>query len=331
MGVLLKNVDSLCICIENKPSSHPLLKRAITMDALVLAGPTATGKTALALALSDVLPIEIINMDSALVYRGLDIATAKPSQEEQAKVKHHLIDIRDVTEAYSAADFARDAEQLVSEIKAKGKLPVIVGGTMLYLTAWLNGLSDLPSADAELRAELQHQWDMDSSVLYRQLQDKDPETALRLHPNDQQRVMRALEVITLTGQPLTQLQQQRKPTNHQVTVALMQPPNRAWLHERIHHRFTLMLEAGALEEAKALAAAEFDMNLPALRSVGYRQMLYYLNGALSYDEMIEQATMATRHLAKRQQTWMKKINSDVEIDASLPLIEQLSCLQSVLE
>jgi tRNA dimethylallyltransferase len=303
---------------------HPAL------DALVLAGATATGKTALALALSEQLPIEIINMDSALVYRQLDIATAKPTRAEQDKVVHHLIDIRDVTEAYSAADFARDAERLVSEIKARGKLPVVVGGTMLYLMAWLEGLSDLPSADPVLRAELQYQWQHSPEALYQRLQEQDPETAQRLHPNDPQRVMRALEVIALTGQPLSVLQKQRRPTAHRVGVVLLQPPSRAWLHERIHRRFSLMLEAGALEEARALAEAEFDMSLPALRSVGYRQMLYYLNGVLSYDEMVEQATMATRHLAKRQQTWMKKIQPLLEIEASLPLADQLALLSNVV-
>lgn len=300
------------------------------LDVLVLAGPTATGKTALALALSEQFPIEIINMDSALVYRHLDIATAKPSRAEQDKVVHHLIDIREVTDAYSAADFARDAERLVTEIKARGKLPVVVGGTMLYLTAWLDGLSDLPSADPVLRAELQYQWEQSPEVLYERLQAQDPETAQRLHPNDPQRVMRALEVIALTGQPLSVLQKQKRPTAHHVGVVLLQPPSRAWLHERIHRRFALMLEAGALAEAQALAEAEFDMNLPALRSVGYRQMLYYLNGALSYDEMVEQATMATRHLAKRQQTWMKKIQPLLEIDASLPLADQLALLSNVV-
>jgi tRNA dimethylallyltransferase len=300
------------------------------MDALILAGPTATGKTALALALAEHLPIEIINMDSALVYRGLDIATAKPTPAERAQVVHHLIDVRDVSEAYSAADFARDAERLVTEIRARGNLPVVVGGTMLYLTAWLDGLSDLPTADPVLRAELLYQWHKDPNALYQQLIEQDPETAQRLHPNDPQRVMRALEVIALTGQPLSQLQKNKRPTAHQTMLVLLQPPNRAWLHARIEQRFTLMLSAGALDEAKYLAETGLDMNLPALRSVGYRQMLYYLNGALSYEEMVEQATTATRHLAKRQQTWMKKLSPQQEIDASLPLSEQLQHLRSGL-
>jgi tRNA dimethylallyltransferase len=269
-------------------------------------------------------------MDSALVYRGLDIATAKPSAEEQARVVHHLIDVREVTDAYSAADFARDAERLVTEIKSRGKLPVVVGGTMLYLTAWLDGLSELPSADPLLRAELQRQWEVNPSQLHQQLQEKDPETAQRLHPNDPQRVMRALEVIALTGQPLSLLQQQRHPTKHQVHLVFMTPPDRAWLHERIARRFLLMLEAGALEEAKSLAEAGLDMQLPALRSVGYRQMLQYLHGEIDYEAMVEQSTIATRHLAKRQQTWMKKLVPHLEIDASLALPDQLSLLRSVV-
>jgi tRNA dimethylallyltransferase len=301
------------------------------MDALVIAGPTAAGKTALALAIADLVPCEIINMDSALVYRGMDIGTAKPSLSERSQVPHHLIDIIDPNGAYSAADFVRDVELLIPQIKARGNLPVVVGGTMLYLHSWVNGLSDLPSADEAIRARLQAQWHNDPIAMHQRLCELDPVAGQRIHPNDPQRTLRALEVIEITGKTLTEQHQQRSATQLSLKTVFIMPPSRDWLNQRMAQRFELMLAQGLLDEVRALMLdAELTALLPSMRSVGYRQAWQYLQGEIDEQQLHEQALSATRSLAKRQLTWMKKMASDLILAADLPLSEQLALLMPLL-
>ncbi len=294
------------------------------MDALVIAGPTAAGKTALALALAQQIPAEIINMDSALVYRGMDIGTAKPSLAERQQVTHHLIDVVDVTESYSAADFVADVERLVPEIKARGKLPIIVGGTLLYLHSWQQGLSDLPPADETLRAQLQQEWETDAAAMHARLCQLDPVAGQRIHPNDPQRILRALEVITLTGSSLTEQQQQRKATQLELGVVFIEPPTKPWLHERMEQRWHLMMQQGFVDEVKAvMQATHHQLDLPAMRCVGYRQVAQYLLGEIDATTMEQQALSATRSLAKRQLTWMKKMTAQLKLSADSSLQSQL--------
>lgn len=301
------------------------------MDALVIAGPTASGKTALALAMARKFPIEIINMDSALVYQGMDIGTAKPSLSEREDIPHHLIDIRSVTETYSAAEFVEDVERLIPEIRARGKLPVVVGGTILYLHSWLNGLSDLPSADAELRLSLQKEWDADPIAMHARLVSLDPVAGKRIHPNDPQRILRALEVITLTGVSLTEQQQQRSPTKLNLGVVLIEPPSKPWLHERIAQRWDQMLAQGLVEEVKqVMLQTQNDLSLPSMRCVGYRQVAQYLLGELDIIQMTSQSLSATRSLAKRQLTWMKKIPHHLSLSADMSLDTQLVAVAALL-
>jgi tRNA dimethylallyltransferase len=301
------------------------------MDALVIAGPTAAGKTALALEIAKRLPCEIINMDSALVYRGMDIGTAKPSLAERIQVPHHLIDIIDPGDSYSAADFVRDAELLIPQIQARGKLPVVVGGTMLYLHSWVNGLSDLPSADERIRARLQAEWQRDPIAMHQRLCDLDSVAGKRIHPNDPQRILRALEVIEITGLTLTEQHQQRSATQLDLKTVFIMPPTKEWLHQRMGQRFELMLAQGLLEEVRVLMAnPNLNALLPSMRSVGYRQAWQYLQGDITLAQLHEQALSATRSLAKRQLTWMKKMPSDLILDANLPLSEQLQSLMTLL-
>jgi len=280
-----------------------------------LAGPTASGKTAIALALAEVLPLEIISVDSALVYRGMDIGTAKPTPAEQAQVPHHLIDLIDPLEAYSAAQFVQDAERLITEISARGRLPLLVGGTMLYFKALIDGIDPLPAADAAVRATLDAQaaergW----PAMHARLAEVDPATAARLAPNDAQRVQRALEVWTLTGQPLSSLHRradQPAGAADHLLIAL-EPDDRAWLHRRIGQRFDQMLATGFLDEVRALRArGDLHTGLPAMRCVGYRQAWDALDAGLS-DDALQQAVRepglaATRQLAKRQLTWLRSL------------------------
>lgn len=271
-------------------------------------GPTATGKTDLALALADVLPIEIINVDSALVYRGMDIGTAKPSEAERNKVRHHLIDIIDPVEVYSAADFVEDAQRLVDEIFARDKLPVFVGGTMMYFNALQKGLARLPSASPDIRAELERQWQADPDALYQKLQQVDPTAAQRIKSADFQRISRALEVYQLTGQPLSTLQQQ---TEKRVDFDLIKfgliPQQRTQLHKKIAQRFHAMLAAGFEQEVRSLYQREdLTSELPSIRAVGYRQMWGYLAGEYDWETMVQKGIAATRQLAKRQLTWLRR-------------------------
>lgn len=283
---------------------------------VLLMGPTASGKTGLALALAERLPVEIISVDSAQIYRGMDIGTAKPAAEVRARIPHHLIDILDPREAYSAARFAADAATLIGQIRGRGRLPLLVGGTMLYFRALLHGLSELPSADPMLRARLEaeareHGW----PALHARLRILDPLTAARLHPNDQQRIQRALEIVELTGTPASELHgQTRAPmlAGRVVRLALM-PPQRSVLHERIDRRFEQMMDEGFLDEVRRLhARGDLHRDLPSVRAVGYRQLWAHLDGEVSLDAAIAQGKAATRQYAKRQITWLRS-DADVQL------------------
>ena len=293
-----------------------------TLSCLALVGPTASGKTALALEMARHWPVEIISVDSALVYRGMNIGTAKPNAAEQTQVRHHLIDIRDPLDAYSAADFARDAQALIDDIQARGRHPLLVGGTMLYFKALMDGLDELPKADARLRADIEARakergW----PALHAELAQVDPKSAARLAPRDAQRIGRALEVWHLTGQPLSALWGQARAQHDSPLTAAqlisLEPHNRAWLHARIERRFELMLAQGFLHEMQQLRArGDLHAALPSMRCVGYRQAWAWMDqlqaqGQSVTDadpiEMIRQGQAATRQLAKRQLTWLRSL------------------------
>ena len=290
-----------------------------TPKAFAILGPTAGGKTALALKIAEALPVEIISLDSALVYRDMDIGTAKPTAAELDAVPHHLIDIIPPTESYSAAEFVSDCVQLAEEIRARGRLPLIVGGTMMYFHALTEGLNDLPEADAAVRARLQEEKQQYGLAhLYQSLQTIDPETAGRLKPNDSQRIERALEVYRLTGKPLSAHFAEKAeytPPLDLCTTALI-PENRALLHENIARRFTQMLEQGFIDEMRALRQKypELTADMPSMRCVGYRQAWDYLESLTDYDTFVEKGIAATRQLAKRQLTWLRKIPLAHSID-----------------
>jgi len=289
--------------------------------AIFLMGPTASGKTDLALALADVLPCELISVDSALIYRGMDIGTAKPDRATLARYPHRLVDIRDPAESYSAAEFRADALAAMGEITARGRIPLLVGGTMLYYKTLLEGLADMPSADPAVRAELEawaaaEGWE----ALHRELDRVDPESAARIHPNDPQRLTRALEVYRVSGLSMSehrhlhrQAAQNSGPeapdaSQFPYTVAqfAIAPEQRQVLHERIARRFHLMLEQGFVEEVEALRLrGDLHAGLPSIRAVGYRQVWDYLDGRLGREEMVERGIIATRQLAKRQFTWLR--------------------------
>ncbi len=276
---------------------------------ICLYGPTAAGKTGLAIELCRQLPCDIISVDSALIYRGMDIGTAKPTAAELAQAPHRLIDICDPAESYSAAQFARDARSHIDGIIEKGRIPLLVGGTMLYFKALLEGMSQLPEADPAIRQQLQALLEeQGSDYLHSQLQLVDPVSAARIHPNDPQRLIRALEVWRSSGHSLTELSQQRRGAlPYPVWQLAVAPPDRAILHERIALRFQQMMEQGLLDEVKALRARpDLHLDLPALRCVGYRQVWQYLDGEFDYAEMIDRGIFATRQLAKRQLTWLRK-------------------------
>ena len=283
-----------------------------TPKAFAILGPTASGKTGLALRLAETLPVEIISLDSALVYRDMDIGTAKPTAAEQAAVPHHLIDIISPLEAYSAAEFVGDCVRLVNDIQARGRYPLIVGGTMMYFHALTAGLNQLPEADTATRAALQSEKAAHGlDYLYALLQQCDPETAARLQPADSQRIERALEVFRLTGKPLSRHfaeQSQFTPPLDLHTVALI-PDNRALLHEQIGKRFDTMLEQGFLDEMRMLRDKypELHADMTSMRCVGYRQAWDYLEGADDYAAFVEKGKASTRQLAKRQLTWLRKL------------------------
>lgn len=272
-------------------------------------GPTASGKTGLALALAERMPVEIISVDSAQVYRGMDIGTAKPSAELRARVPHHLVDIADPAEPYSAARFRDDALRLIGAIRARGRVPVLTGGTMLYFRALRAGLSDLPAADAAIRTRLageaaQYGW----PALHARLAQLDPASAARLHPNDAQRVQRALEIVELGGAPVAAQQAARAggALASPVVKLAVNPPDRAVLHARIRRRFLQMMDQGFLDEVRRLRArGDLTPELPSMRAVGYRQLWAHLAGECDLATAAERGIAATRQLAKRQLTWLR--------------------------
>ena len=277
--------------------------------AVFLMGPTASGKTAVAVELVQRLPLEIISVDSALVYRGMDIGTAKPDAATLALAPHRLIDIRDPGEAYSAAQFRADALREMELICASGNTPLLVGGTMLYFRALEQGLSDLPGADPEVRAQLDARAaEIGWAAMHQRLAEVDAQSAARIHPNDPQRIQRALEVYELTGVALSELCRRGSETtpNYRFLKIVLAPPEREALHRRIEARFRAMLDQGFLDEVQRLQErGDLNSQLPALRAVGYRQAWMYLRGELSADEWVERALIATRQYAKRQLTWLR--------------------------
>ncbi len=306
--------------------------------AICLMGPTASGKTDLAMALCECLPCDIISVDSAMVYRGMDVGTAKPSADELARAPHRLIDILDPAESYSAAQFRRDALREMAEISARGRIPLLVGGTMLYLKALIRGIADLPPADPALRARLVDEagrrgWD----DLYQQLQQRDPEAARGIHPNNHQRLLRALEVVLLTQRPMSALWKAPvtdggQPVDYTywqgdggstlpytvLQMALI-PQDRQLLHQRIGERFRQMLDRGLVEEVRRLRGrGDLGLEMPSMRSVGYRQVWEYLDGKFPASELHERGAAATRQLAKRQLTWLRGWQGLTQIDSESP-------------
>ena len=291
----------------------------MTLQPLCLAGPTASGKTAAALAIAQRWPVEIISVDSALVYRGMDIGTAKPAAAERAAVPHHLIDIRDPLQAYSAAEFVRDATRLIGEIQARGRRPLLVGGTMLYFKALFTGLDAMPAAHPALRAQIDAEarergW----PALHAELAQVDPVTAQRLAPNDSQRIQRALEVWRASGKPISAYHAHATDAinliaPHAAPVRVgslfsLEPQDSSWLHVRIAQRFDAMLAAGLLDEVRALRArGDLSPDLPSMRCVGYRQAWEHLNGEFDAQGLRERGIAATRQLAKRQLTWLRSM------------------------
>ena len=289
--------------------SHP--------PAIFLMGPTASGKTALAVSLVERFPLEIISVDSALVYRGMNIGSAKPDAATLARAPHHLLDIRDPTEAYSAAAFCDDALRLMADIVARGKVPLLVGGTMLYFRALLQGLDDLPRADVALRKKLEAEaaargW----PALHAELAAVDPVTAARLAPNDSQRIGRALEVFRLSGTPMSALlDRAQSELPYRVLQLALIPSDRAALHQRIAARFDAMLAEGLVDEVKSLRRTyALSPDLPAMRAVGYRQAWAYIDGEIDLNELRETGIAATRQLAKRQLTWLRSWPDVVALD-----------------
>lgn len=302
----------------------------MTKSLICVLGPTASGKSALALGLARHWPIEIITMDSAQVYRDMNIGTAKPDAQEQSVCPHHLLDIRDPSQAYSAAEFAQDAASLAAQINARGNIPVVVGGTFLYLRALLEGLHDMPSADPELRRELEQQaqqygW----AHLHAQLAEKDPQSAQKIHPNDAQRIQRALELALTHGKNRSEYWQQERQglwAGPVLKLALL-PVDREVLRTRIAQRFQDMMAQGFLDEVKALhQRGDLHADLPSIRSVGYRQLWQHLSGELSEQDAVERGVIATRQYAKRQMTWLRR-------ESSLSVLqgESASCLDQAIE
>jgi tRNA dimethylallyltransferase len=308
--------------------------------AIALAGPTASGKTAAALAIAREHDAEIVSVDSALVYRGMDIGTAKPSAAERNAAPHHLIDIRDPAQAYSAAEFATDAHRLVQEINARGKLALLAGGTMLYFKAWYEGLDAMPPADAAIRAEIEAEAaSLGWPSMHAQLAQVDAATAARLAPADSQRIQRALEVYRATGRPLSSFHGRRSAPVNDTPLYSLEPQDRAWLHDRIAQRFDAMLAAGFLEEVQALRErGDLTADLPSMRCVGYRQAWELLDEHEASGDvhpfpmhlLRERGIAATRQLAKRQLTWLRGMPQRRVIACDAPdALEQL--LQAVRE
>ena len=275
---------------------------------ICLMGPTASGKTALAMALCDALPCDIVSVDSALIYRDMDIGTAKPTAEELAKYPHRLINLRDATQSYSAADFCHDALAEIEKIRANNRIPLLVGGTMMYFKSLIDGISPLPAANSDIRQQIEAEAELNGwQALHEQLQEVDDVSAKRIHPNDPQRITRALEVFRLTGKSLTQLTEIKgaKLEGNVIQLAIT-PQERSTLHARIELRYQQMIEQGFEQEViKLKTRDDLHENLPSIRCVGYRQMWQYLNGEFDHKEMVFRGVCATRQLAKRQLTWLR--------------------------
>jgi tRNA dimethylallyltransferase len=292
-------------------------------DALLIAGPTASGKSGLALRLAELMPAELISVDSAQVYRGFDIGSAKPSRSLRDRIPHHLIDIRNPEDTYSAGEFVTDALQAIETIRARGRLPILVGGTMLYFNALIRGIARLPTADPDIRRAI----DADAAVrgwpaVHTELLAVDPMAAAKIHPNDAQRIQRALEVYRATGRPISEWQRETsaRHTWRFSRLALV-PTDRAWLHERIEQRFRQMMQEGFLEEVRALRArSSLAPEAPSLRAVGYRQLWAHLVGEIDLPTAVARAVVATRQLAKRQLTW---IHADPDWEGLDPQREDL--------
>lgn len=298
-------------------------------SAIFLMGPTASGKTGVAIDLVRTMPIEIISVDSAMVYRDMNIGTAKPDTAILAVAPHHLIDIRDPTGAYSAAAFRNDALRLMKNISNRGNIPLLVGGTMLYFRALQNGLSDLPIADAAVRAELdaliaQH----GIAYLHQQLAAVDAETATRLAPNDTQRIQRAMEIYRITGKPMSKLLKQKTgdPLPYRTINIALTPSDRSILHQRITMRFKQMMKQGLIEEVRSLRE-RYDLhpNFPSMRCVGYRQVWKFLDGEINEAQLFETGLAATRQLAKRQLTWLRSTPNLIKIDCLSANLTQQVC------
>ncbi|WP_241571637.1 tRNA (adenosine(37)-N6)-dimethylallyltransferase MiaA [Rosenbergiella nectarea] len=290
--------------------------------AIFIMGPTASGKTALAIELAKTLPVEIISVDSALVYRGMDIGTAKPTLAEQAAAPHHLLDLIDSSQSYSAADFRRDALQKMAEITQRGAIPILVGGTMLYFKALLEGLSPLPSANPEIRQQLEQRAKLEGwETLHQELCLIDPMAGARIHPNDPQRLTRALEVFLISGKTLTELTETAgEALPYDVYQFAIAPQDREVLHQRIEMRFQQMLNEGFEDEVRALyQRGDLHVDMPSVRCVGYRQMWSWLDGEIDYNEMVFRGICATRQLAKRQMTWLRGWKSLVWLDSLQPV------------
>lgn len=289
--------------------------KADTPPVICLMGPTAIGKSSLALEIAQQMNAEIISVDSVLVYRGMDIGTAKPDKEQREGIPHHLIDILDPSQVYSAAKFKQQALNLIEDIQNRDRTVLLTGGTMLYFKTLFSGLASLPDADPEIRQQLESQarekgW----AALYNELAVVDPEAAARIHPNDPQRIQRALEVHRVTGESMSSLinRGQSQPETRFVKLALL-PLHRSDLHDAIHSRFLTMLDSGLIDETRMLYERDdLDPMLPSIRAVGYRQVWAYLDGQLDYQSMIERAVIATRQLAKRQMTWLRSIQMDFQ-------------------
>jgi tRNA dimethylallyltransferase len=298
---------------------------------VVIAGATASGKSSLAMKLADRLGGELINADSVQVYRGFDIGTAKCTAAERTSVPHHLIDTRDPHERWSAADFAREADDAIADIGSRGRLPIIVGGTGLYVRSLLHGLVDVPGADAETRARLEAETDaIGLPAMYERLATLDAATAARLHPNDRMRIIRALEVVSLTGRAFSEAQAEHGhlPDRYRYFgVALFEP--RDWIYRRIDSRAAAMIANGLVDEVNALRAAGVSDDAPAFGSLGYRQVLEMLRGELDATELVERIARDTRHYAKRQATWFRKERGFEALDAK-PLAEAPAAVDALV-
>lgn len=297
--------------------------------AIFLMGPTASGKTALSIQLAQELVGEIISVDSALVYKGMDIGTAKPAMEERCGIPHHLIDILDPAESFSTGQFRTKAMILMEEISRRNKIPILVGGTMLYFNALNNGLARLPEASPEIRVKLDRDLEeLGKAVLHQRLAKIDPESAARIHPNDPQRIQRALEVYEISGRPLTTFFQaaQSEAIPYRVIKLIIAPPDRKVLHDVIALRFRKMLDKGFVDEVSALfKRGDLSEKMPSIRAVGYRQVWSFLQGECDYETMTEKSIIATRQLAKRQFTWLRREIDGISYDTG-----QADLLKSVL-